>query len=119
MNADEVLLILAGGTDFDAYQQSFVSNTAQLAGAIEARVNDAAKQTWDELYKKHVDDYKQFFDRVDFQLEGTQNKLTTNTLIDQYNGGNGANALMLERLYFAYGRYLEIASSRGGDLHAN
>lgn len=119
MNADEVLLILAGGTDFDAYQQSFVSNTAQLAGAIEARVNDAAKQTWDELYKKHVDDYKQFFDRVDFQLEGTQNKLTTNTLIDQYNGGNGANALMLERLYFAYGRYLEIASSRGVDLPAN
>ena len=119
MNADEVLLILAGGTDFDAYQQSFVSNTAQLAGVIEARVNDAAKQTWDELYKKHVDDYKQFFDRVDFQLEGTQNKLTTNTLIDQYNGGNGANALMLERLYFAYGRYLEIASSRGVDLPAN
>ena len=82
-------------------------------------MNDAAKQTWDELYKKHVDDYKQFFDRVDFQLEGTQNKLTTNTLIDQYNGGNGANALMLERLYFAYGRYLEIASSRGVDLPAN
>ena len=76
MNADEVLLILAGGTDFDAYQQSFVSNTAQLAGVIEARVNDAAKQTWDELYKKHVDDYKQFFDRVDFQLEGT----STNTM---------------------------------------
>lgn len=118
-NADEVMLILAGGTDFDAYQQSYISNTAQLAGTIEARVNDAAKQTWNELYKKHTDDYKQFFDRVDFQLEGTQNNMTTNALIDQYNGGNGANALMLERLYFAYGRYLEIASSRGVDLPAN
>ena len=48
-----------------------------------------------------------------------ENEQPTNKLIDNYNRGNGDNALMLEQLYFAYGRYLEIASSRGVDLPSN
>lgn len=118
-NADEVLLILAGGTDFDAYASGYFSNTATLSSTIEARVNDAAAQTWNELYAAQQADYKSYFDRVAFNLEGTANTVPTNELIDTYNGGKGANALMLERLYFAYGRYLEIGSSRGVDLPSN
>lgn len=118
-NADEVLLILAGGTDFDAYAKTYVSATAQLPQTIQARVNDAAAKTWAELYSEHVADYQSFFNRVDFTLEGTQNTVPTNELIDAYNGGKGKDALMLERLYFAYGRYLEISSSRGVDLPSN
>ena len=117
--ADEVLLLLAGGTDFDAYASTYVSGTAQLAQNIEARLNDAAAKGWDDLYKEHEADFKQYFDRVDFQLEGTKNELPTNKFIDTYNKGKGTNALMLEQLYFAYGRYLEIASSRGVDLPSN
>lgn len=118
-NADQVLLILAGGTDFDAYADGYFSNTAALSSTIEARVNDAAAQTWAELYAAQQADYKSYFDRVAFSLDGTANTVPTNQLIDTYNGGKGANALMLERLYFAYGRYLEIGSSRGVDLPSN
>ncbi len=117
--ADEVMLLLAGGTDFDAYASTYVSNTSGLANTISARLNDASKKTWNELYTEHVADFKTYFDRLDFQLEGTQNKVPTNTLIDTYSKGTGSNALMLEQLYFAYGRYLEIASSRGVDLPSN
>lgn len=117
--ADEVLLILAGGTDFDAYADNFTSNTAMLGQTIQARVNDAAAKDWAELYSDHVADFKTYFDRVDFQLQGTKNDIPTNELVDTYNKGNGTNALMLERLYFAYGRYLEISSSRGVDLPSN
>ena len=117
--ADEVLLLLAGGTDFDASASTYVSGTAQLAQNIEARLNDAARKGWEELYAEHEADFKEYFDRVDFQLDGTKNTVTTNKLIDTYSKGNGANALMLEQLYFAYGRYLEIASSRGVDLPSN
>lgn len=118
-DADEVLVILAGGTDFDAYEASYIKHTAQLATTIQARVNDAAKLSWNALYDAHVKDFQKFFNRVDFQLAGTKNQLPTNKLIDAYNGGKGADALMLEKLYFAYGRYLEISSSRGVDLPAN
>lgn len=118
-DADEVLLILGGGTDYDAYQTSYVSNTSQLASTIQARVNDAANSTWSELYAAHLADFQSFFSRVDFHLDGTSNTIPTNELVDTYNGGNGTNALMLEQLYFAYGRYLEIASSRGVDLPSN
>ncbi len=117
--ADEVLVILAGGTDFDAYSKSYVSNTAELASTIQARINDAAAKTWTDLYAAHVADYQKYFARVDFQLDGTKNTMPTDSLVDHYNSGNGADALMLERLYFAYGRYLEIASSRGVDLPSN
>ena len=118
-NADEVLVFLAGGTDYDAYSKSYISNTGALAGTIQARINDASKKTWDELYKEHVADFQKYMGRVDFQLDGTKNEIPTNELVDTYKGGKGPNALMLEKLYFAYGRYLEISSSRGVDLPSN
>lgn len=118
-NADEVLLLLAGATDYDPYQESYISNTAGLADKVQARINDAAAKTWAELYQAHLEDYQSYFGRVDFQLEGTKNEVPTNELVDSYNSGAGTDALMLEQLYFAYGRYLEIASSRGVDLPSN
>ncbi len=117
--ADEVLVILAGATDFDAYSDTYVSNTAGLAAKVQALVNDASAKTWSELYSAHVADHKSFFDRCNFDLAGTKNEIPTNELIDEYNNGAGPNALMLEQLYFAYGRYLEIGSSRGVDLPSN
>lgn len=118
-NADEVLVVLAGGTDFDPASKTYVSNTAKLASSVQARINDAVETGFDALKKAHVADYQTFFNRVDFDLEGTANNIPTNTLVDSYNQGNGANARMLETLYFAYGRYLEISSSRGVDLPSN
>ena len=117
--ADEVLLILGGGTDFDAYSTTYISNTAGLANTIQQRVNAAASKKWSTLYADHLADYQKYFNRCDFDLAGTKNEMTTNRLIDNYNSGKGADALMLEQLYFAYGRYLEIASSRGVDLPSN
>lgn len=117
--ADEVTLLLAGGTDFDNSYDTYISNTTQLATTIQARINDAAKQTWSELYSAHLTDFQSLMGRVDFQLAGTKNEMPTNKLIDSYSGGKGSQALMLERLYFAYGRYLEISSSRGVDLPSN
>ncbi len=118
-DADEVTIVLAGGTDFDPHTETYISGTAQLAANVQARINDAAAKNWAELLATHVADYKALFDRVSFDLANTRNAVTTNKLVDNYNNGNGADALMLEQLYFAYGRYLEIGSSRGVDLPSN
>ena len=117
--ADEVLVILAGGTDYDPQNATYVSNTAALAGKVEAWVNDAAAKTWAEIYSEQQADYKSFFDRVHLDLEGTVNDVPTDRLVDTYAQGAGPNARMLEQLYFAYGRYLSIGSSRGVDLPSN
>lgn len=120
--ADEVLIILGGATDFDAYNAEYVSGTANLSTLVQDRVNDAAEKTWRTLYSTHLTDYKSFFDRCNFVLDGAANTMPTDDLVRQYQNrttGTEDYALMLEQLYFAYGRYLEIGSSRGVDLPSN
>lgn len=117
--ANEVLVILGGDTDYNPYNINWISDTENLVSNIKARVDAAAAKDWQTLYDEHKADYQQYFGRVDFRLDGTKNDVPTNELIDNYNSGNGTDALMLEQLYFAYGRYLEIASSRGVDLPSN
>lgn len=121
-NADEILIILGGGTNFDAYSDDFVSGAAALSSTISSRVKLAGDKGWKQLYADHLDDYKSLFDRVDFQLAGSDNSIPTNRLIDDYSKHKGTtepSALMLEQLYYNYGRYLTIAASRGVDLPSN
>lgn len=117
--ADEVLAILGGGTDYDPVAPNYVSGTEALASTVEARVNAAATKTWDQISEDHLKDYQNYFDRVAFAIEGAENNMPTNELVDAYAEGASPNALMLEQLYFHYARYLEIASSRGVALPSN
>ncbi len=120
--ADEVMIILGGATDFDAYADNYTSGTSELAALVEKRVNDAASKSWATIYNAHVEDYKHYFDRCSFELVGSANTMPTDDLVRQYEErqtGVEDYALMLEQIYFAYGRYLEISSSRGVDLPSN
>ena len=120
--ANSVLVLLAAGTDFDAYSSTYISNTSALATTMKSRVDAAAEKGWDALLASHKADYESYFGRCDLSLEGAENSLPTNKLIDAYQSdskGTAGTSLMLEQLYFAYGRYLEIASSRGVDLPSN
>ena len=116
---NSVMVVIAGATDFDPYATNYVSGTSQLTANLRNRVNAAADKTYDALYADHAADFQNYWGRMSLDLAGTANTVPTNLLIDNYNSGQGANALMLEQLYFAYGRYLEIASSRGVDLPSN
>lgn len=120
--ADEVMLILVGATDFDPYSATYVSGTSGLEQSVQTRVDQAAAKAWGTLYSAHVLDYRTYNDRVDFDLTGSANTIPTDSLVKQYakrSTGTEDYALMLEQLYFHYGRYLEISSSRGVDLPSN
>ncbi|MEO8063326.1 MAG: glycoside hydrolase family 95 protein [Pseudomonadota bacterium] len=68
----------------------------------------------------HSGDYQNLFRRVKLELGGiAPKKMTTDKLRAQYGSGNAVADLALEELYFNYGRYLLIASSRDGSLPAN
>ena len=118
--ADEVLIVLMGSTDFVGNDASHHNGrAAYLADDNKAIVDAVAKKGWDAVYADHVADHQSYFNRVDFQLAGIENTVPTNQLITDYNAATGARNHMLELLYYQYGRYLSIASSRGADSPAN
>ncbi len=118
--ADEVVVYLAGATDFDNTKSTYVSgiSTGELANIVSNRLNEAASKGWASVYSEHVADYQALFNRMslNFASAASQTK-TTNALID--NHSSEADNLLLQQLYFAYGRYLAIASSRGVALPSN
>ncbi len=119
-NANAVLVVLVGITDFVADQVSHVSGRkAQLPADAAAHAASVASQGWEALYSKHVADYTQYYNRVSFEIAGTENVMPTDEMVDAYNNGTMEGNRMLEQLYFHYGRYLEISSSRGVDLPSN
>ncbi|MBQ8271120.1 MAG: glycoside hydrolase N-terminal domain-containing protein [Bacteroidaceae bacterium] len=118
--ADEVLIVLVGSTDFIGNDASHVNGNAEnLPADNKAQADAVAERGWDAVYAAHVADHQKFFNRVVLELDEVENNLPTNELIDAYNAASGKRNLMLEQLYYNYGRYLSIASSRGADLPNN
>jgi hypothetical protein len=111
--AGSVTVILAMGTDYvDAYP---TYKGVHPHAAVTARVNAAAAKTYAQLRADHVADYQGLFGRVALDLNTSKPLDPTDTLLAGYSGNNPA----LEILYFQYGRYLLISSSRPGTLPAN
>lgn len=124
--ADEILILLSAGTDYDPVASGFVSGTDQLETKTKGIIDAASQKSWETLLANHLADYTPLFDRCRLELDGASNAKTTDKLVDAYaklttNSAlrKSADARQLEQLYFAYGRYLLIASSRGIDLPNN
>ncbi|MBP3388565.1 MAG: glycoside hydrolase N-terminal domain-containing protein, partial [Clostridia bacterium] len=78
----------------------------------------ACSYTFETLKARHTDDYTSLFGRVDLSLGETDApSLMTDELLAAY--AKGEKGSYLEVLYFQYGRYLLISSSRPGCLPAN
>ena len=80
----------------------------------------AARRSYSSLFARHYKDYAALYDRVQLQLGDTPDSLRnlpTDRRLAAYR--NGAPDHDLEALYFQFGRYLLIASSRPGNLPAN
>lgn len=120
-DADECMILISADTDFDAYSPTYTSGTDKLAATVYDRIIAAEAKGWENIYESHVADYQSLFCRSSFELESC-NRMPTDELIRRYafrKTGTEPEALMLEELYFAYGRYLAISSSRGVDLPSN
>ena len=117
-DANSMTVYLRGLTDFDAAAPEYVSGTEQLAGRAMAAVDGARRKGYDALLAAHKADYKSLFDRCLLTLCSTGSDVPTPQLISGYRIDPQGN-LFLEELYFSYGRYLLISSSRGVSLPAN
>ncbi|KXI29479.1 alpha-L-fucosidase [Paraglaciecola hydrolytica] len=76
--------------------------------------------TYENLLTNHENDYRELFSRVTLDLKQQATTLSTPALLAGYQSSNTAEQdRALEVLYFQYGRYLLISSSRAGSLPAN
>ncbi len=124
--ADQIYIVIAAATDYDLNSPSFTSGTSQLNKKVQTIATTAATKGWDAVYSDHVTDYQALFNRVDFDLAGSVNDKPTDELINYYQdttkdniNADDNNVRFLEQLYFHYGRYLHIGSSRGIDVPNN
>ena len=119
--ADTVTIIISMGTDYIAdYDKQYRTGECPLV-AVKARALSAASKGYDALKAEHIADYQSIFNRVELDLgHGADYEIG---MIDQavanYANADGTARRALERLYFNYGRYLLISSSRPGTLPAN
>ena len=101
-NANRVDIILKSATDF--------------AGPINLA---KCTRSYEQLLARHTRDYKSLFDRLTLSLgdEAPEAKLPTDQRLKAFYKGNNDNGLV--ELYYQFGRYLLISSSRPGGQPAN
>jgi alpha-L-fucosidase 2 len=107
--ADSVTLTLVAETEI---------REKDLAAAC-ARDLAGASRAYDALRSEHVADHQRFFRRVRLELpvEASARALPTDERLARVQKGAADDDLFA--LYFQYGRYLLIASSRPGSMAAN
>ncbi len=122
--ADEVVFYLTADTDYKMNYAPDYNDPKAYVG-VDPKVTtgqwlkSACSEGYDELLREHVRDYSSLFDRVKISLskDGGQADLPTPERLKRYR--SGASDPGLEALYFQFGRYLMIASSRPGNLPSN
>ena len=116
---DSLTLIVAAGTNYvpeRARGWRGVDPHARLAEQARA----AAATGYEELKARHVADYQGLFGRVALRLGPPRADDGTRQTSDRLEGySKGQDDPGLEALFFQYGRYLLISSSRPGGLPAN
>ena len=119
--AREALVLVANVTSFNGFDKDPAREGRDYRGLVERRMERAAAKTYDELREAHVADYRHYFDRVKLDLGQTAPEiaaLPTDEQLKLYTDKSQANPA-LETLYFQFGRYLLISSSRTPDVPAN
>ena len=89
------------------------------AEACRQTIDKASRKPFDRLEREHSEDFSRFYKRVTLRLDHQAPDPTLSTGERLARVKAGAADIGLEQLFFQYGRYLLIASSRPGDLPAN
>ena len=115
VEATEATIILVAATNYDIRKPDYTGRTPeQLHRDLSLRLAVTALQPYSRLRAEHIKDYQHLFARTTLDLREPMPAMPTDELVRQ-----GAQSRYLDQLYFQYGRYLTIASSRGMALPSN
>ena len=116
-HAHEAVIYLVNETSFNGFDRHPVREGAPYLEKATDALWHTKNITYDEAFRNHVADYRNYYSRVKLRLGDTKEtgeKKPTDQLLQE----NKANPY-LETLYFQYGRYLLISSSRTPGVPAN
>lgn len=122
--ADRVVFLLTADTDYKMNFNPDFKNPKTYVGddpelTTQSMMNQALLKGYETLANNHKADYTALFNRVKLTLnpDVTGSDLPTYQRLANYR--KGQPDFRLEELYYQFGRYLLIASSRPGNLPAN
>jgi alpha-L-fucosidase 2 len=111
--ADSATLLITTATSYRSFKD--VSGDPEAITAN--RITAASHKSFDALIRDHIADYQSLFKRVSLDLGVTEAAgLPTEVRLNRFAAGNDPQ---LASLYFQFGRYLLISSSRPGGQPAN
>lgn len=116
-NANEVELLITAATDYRGFAGR---QTADPMAASLTDIDHAAGKSYASLLKAHIADYQKYFERVSLGLQplnAADAQKPTPERIKIARAGPGDPSLAA--LYFNFGRFLLISSSRPGGLPPN
>lgn len=109
--ADSVTLLITAATTF-RYEDP--------EGYCKQRISEMGAMTYNDMLASHTRDYKALYERVELKLPESGDdveSLPTDERLKRVQHGQEDRGLVA--LYFHYGRYLLLSSSRPGSLPAN
>lgn len=129
--ADEVTFLVTADTDYKINFNPDFNDPKTYVGVNPSKttrdwLDKAATMGYEALYEAHEADYTALFNRVQLELNPNApttlqlpaiNDLPTYKRLARYR--EGKPDFQLEEIYYQFGRYLLIASSRPGNLPAN
>lgn len=116
-NATETTVLFVMGTSYKLDESVFLDGNHKAIGedpheAVEKGMQNAVQLGVDSLFQRHQEDYLSLMSRVEFELGGKEDERTTEALLESNRQGNFEP--YLEEVYYQYGRYLLVSSSRKG-----
>ena len=114
-NALYAVILFVFDTSYKLCPEAFSTHKAvgeDPTEKVAARLNSALKSGYEKLKERHIADFSSIMNRVELDIGGRYDGRTTDELLSSYKDGN--DEPYLEEVYYQYGRYLLVSSSRKG-----
>jgi alpha-L-fucosidase 2 len=117
-NGSEATIYVSISTSFNGFDKNPATEGKDFEKIANDQLNKAFSKSFESIKTSHLADYQRFFNRVSLNLgKSTAPNLPTDERLRRY--AKGDEDKILEQLYFNYGRYLLISSSRTPNVPAN
>lgn len=117
--ATEAVLLVTAATSFNGFDKCPDSQGRDEKALVESYLRRVDGKSFSTILNAHIADYQKYFNRVKLSLGqlGEASNLAMDARLMRY--AQVGNDPQLEALYFQFGRYLLISSSRPGGIPAN
>ena len=115
-NASTLIILLAAATGFRGFQSTPDTPVNEISAKATKQLDTATAKSFNDLRTRHIEDHQKLFRRVSLTLGSQNTSRPTDQRLKNFASNPDPSLLAL---YFQYGRYLLISSSRPGSQPAN